>query len=318
MARPILAWNNPGHMTIAKLAWDRLDAKQRTSLYELLKHHPHWERFFKASAPPTGVSEVDYAFALAGAWPDWLRGFAKAKDEEGKKIYRFHKGPRHYINWPLFKPGDEKRFEGKLPGPDLKENIVKGIATALDELAAVDKYSPKYRAVSLCWLMHLVGDIHQPLHNSTLFCVAAPKGDLGGNLFWVKSQGQPIRLHAFWDDLLGKEDSYTKGYDRAAANCARLTRADYGREKFAEELKRTDASAWSKEGFALARDIGYAKGELPGHLIVGATYGNEPAEEKAKAPALPASYYDGAEQLAFRQAALASYRLAHLLQHVAR
>src|SRR5262249_36553574 len=143
-------------------------------------------RFFVATGKPANVSDADFRFALASTWPDWLRGFAKATDAEDKKVYLFHKGPRHYINWPFIHPRDRDQFKEPLPIPDTKENIVLGIGTVMDELRATDKFSPKYRAVSLAWLLHLVGDIHQPLHNVGLISKYSPTGDLGGNLFWVK------------------------------------------------------------------------------------------------------------------------------------
>src|SRR5687768_5303252 len=106
---PLPAWNNAGHMAVTKLAWDQLDARERRALFDLLVHHPHWERFFKAAPKPANAAEIDFQFALASTWPDWLRGFAKSPDEEGKKIYLFHKGPRHYINWPFLHPRDKEQ-----------------------------------------------------------------------------------------------------------------------------------------------------------------------------------------------------------------
>src|ERR1700761_4026635 len=115
---PAFAWNNPGHMTVVKLAWDQLDAKERKALYALLQNHPHWDRFFKVIHKPAGVPEQDFNVALAGTWPDWLRSFTKKSDDEGKKIALFFKGPRHYISWPYVWPRDEAEFKGKkLPGP---------------------------------------------------------------------------------------------------------------------------------------------------------------------------------------------------------
>src|SRR5690349_16385722 len=106
LTAPLPAWNNAGHLAVAKLAWDQLDAGERKILSDLLKNHPHWDRFFVATDKPAGVADADFRFALASTWPDWLRGFAKSPDAEGKKVYLFHKGPRHYINWPFIHPRD--------------------------------------------------------------------------------------------------------------------------------------------------------------------------------------------------------------------
>lgn len=315
VAAPAFAWNAAGHMTVTKLAWDQLDAKDRQTLITLLKEHPHWDKFFTASKAKD-VPDADYQIALASTWPDWLRGFAKSNDAEGKKIYLFHKGPRHYINWPFVLPADAEFFAGKPLPTDPKDDIIRGLNQAMEELKDTKTHSPKFRAVSLCWLLHLAGDVHQPLHNVGFFSQEIPTGDQGGNLFWVKSDGVPVRLHGYWDDLFGFEDydAHMKSYDRAVIAAARLTRADFEKSKFEKELKVTDFEAWSKEGFRLAVDVGYRNGKLPGRIIL-REY--ESDEEKAKAPPLPDDYRATAVATANRQAAIAGYRLAELLRQVA-
>jgi hypothetical protein len=50
------------------------------------------------------------------------------------------------------------------------------------------------------YILHVVGDMHQPLHNSAFFNETFPKGDLGGNLMKVVLQnGTTVNLHAYWD-----------------------------------------------------------------------------------------------------------------------
>lgn len=316
LASPAFAWNAAGHMTVAKLAWDQLDAKDRQTLSALLKEHPHWEKFFLAAGSVKDVPDADYQFALASTWPDWLRGFAKANDAEGKKIYLFHKGPRHYINWPFIHPADVETFKGKTLPIDPKDDIIRGLNTVMEELKDTKTHTDKYRAVSLCWLLHLAGDVHQPLHNVALYAEEIPTGDQGGNLFWVKADGVPTRLHGYWDDLFGVEDydAHMKAYDRAVVAAARLSRADFDKSKFVKELKVTDFEAWSKEGFKLAVDVGYRNGKLPGRIILRE---HETDAEKAKAPPLPDDYRAAAMATANSQAALAAHRLAELLRQVA-
>ena len=48
------AWNATGHMTIAKLAWEQLDAGQRETAYRLLLQHPHVKEFFDKQPRPKG------------------------------------------------------------------------------------------------------------------------------------------------------------------------------------------------------------------------------------------------------------------------
>src|SRR5207248_2009698 len=68
-------------------------------------------------------------------------------------------------------------------------------------------------AIDLCWLLHLVGDAHQPLHDVSLYSKAYPvakdpgksSGDQGGNLIYVATADNPsTNLHSYWDGLEGR------------------------------------------------------------------------------------------------------------------
>ncbi len=49
-------------------------------------------------------------------------------------------------------------------------------------------------------LVHMVGDIHQPLHTVSLFNASYPEGDRGGNSLTVYPEGLPkTNLHSYWD-----------------------------------------------------------------------------------------------------------------------
>jgi hypothetical protein len=57
------------------------------------------------------------------------------------------------------------------------------------------------KSYDLTWLLHLVGDVHQPLHCVARFTQSQPEGDDGGN--GVELNGSPSNLHSFWDGILG-------------------------------------------------------------------------------------------------------------------
>src|SRR5256885_14208137 len=71
------------------------------------------------------------------------------------------------------------------------------------------------RAVALAWVMHLVGDIHQPLHSSSRVTPAEPlpKGDEGGNTFHLDDNRN---LHAYWDRILDEAVAPEQGEDSIA------------------------------------------------------------------------------------------------------
>jgi hypothetical protein len=333
-ATPATAWNELGHMVVAKLAWERLDARQKEATYATLQHLPYFEKFMSERARPAGYSAAEWAFLNASTWPDWLRDFTKTGTRPDADISQYHIGPRHYINL-VTTPADLADPNAKAAPPDAKtaseESIVTGIRGCMKQLG--DKATaPRERALALAWLLHLTGDIHQPLHCGSLYSpdYPAPQGDLGGNVRWIRTPDGPKNFHAYWDDLPGPTEGYgrvpfPKGAadrigDRIREQYGLLRGAPYERAAYAEQLKHADALDWALEGNALARRSAYTyKGEsLPGYPIP--NYYQLPAEEKrteaAKAPALPAGYAEAALAVARRQMALAGYRLADQIQAI--
>ena len=56
------------------------------------------------------------------------------------------------------------------------------------------------KSIMLRYLVHVVGDVHQPLHSAELFDDDRfPKGDMGGNLFLINYKEDIENLHKFWD-----------------------------------------------------------------------------------------------------------------------
>jgi len=107
--------------------------------------------------------------------------------------------PWHFIDQPFF-DGDfvttvfpekfnvtwsvdymHKNLKG--PKPDEKE----GVSWALGD------------GLNMRFLIHYVGDIHQPLHTVTRYADDHPKGDMGGNLYKLAEHDKIIELHALWD-----------------------------------------------------------------------------------------------------------------------
>jgi hypothetical protein len=324
-------------MTVAKLAWEQLDAKQRQAAYETLTHLPFFDKFRSERPRPDKVSEMEWVFLNAATWPDWLRDFAR-KSQGGRRpdpeIYKYHQGLRHYINLPVVAKEDADYFaehQDVLKG-NPKEYVVKGLSNAMKVMRSPDE-SAQDKAVALAWLLHLAGDIHQPLHCAAFFSRSEyPKGDQGGNEWWVKDGDRPTRLHTYWDDLPGVlngggQDPWTeaesaKFYALVASNQEKLTRPDFLREKYARELGRKECAQWAEEGVGLAEEKAYAFAgqRIKGLPIRDADLKLLTEEErnalKGKAPLLPEGYAAKAAQVANRQLALGGHRLADHLNLV--
>jgi hypothetical protein len=146
--------------------------------------------------------------------------------------------------------------------------------------------------------LHLVGDVHQPLHATTRATQGDPKGDAGGNN--VKLLGDAAgNLHSYWDELPGSDCNFYSNKIRCADRAA-----VFGKQVKAPAAKaahNTSAAAWVQESFALARSQVYhppiASGDGPYTIV-------------------PRSAYEvSAYRLAQKRVALAGARLAEVLNH---
>ena len=172
------AWNTKGHFTVAKLAWHQLTPEQRATSTAILKAHPHYEEFL-ADEKPEEVDLDEWVFSRASYWPDWIRNHHA--EEYSKPTW-------HYISAGFVPPYSKfDPAELELPQP----NVVTQITESIEKLrSGTEAEKPIY----LCWLLHLVGDIHQPLHNCSLLSETFPEGDRGGNesLVHRRRQAGPV------------------------------------------------------------------------------------------------------------------------------
>ena len=84
-------------------------------------------------------------------------------------------------------------FNGKL-----LEALASNLASYKDTTA-----SSADRAVALSWVLHLAGDLTQPLHVTALVTKDLPDGDRGGNRVYVRGSARAknsVTLHKLWDD----------------------------------------------------------------------------------------------------------------------
>jgi hypothetical protein len=272
------AWSGAGHQVIAAEAYRELSPALQKKVLQVLKAHPQyrqWEDSFRGEAgnPEFGLQ----IFMRASTWPDEIR---HAESKYGHPKW-------HFINYPL-KPS---RFPF-VPDSSPENDILFAIQQCEQNLSN-RKASPEEHAVCLSWLIHLIGDLHQPLHCSSLFDSAHPNGDKGGNDFFVKPAAQGIPLHSFWDGLLG-----TSGKAQSHLNYAIALQSEHPRKSLKPLKKARTAKDWSLESRSLAVESVYLHGRLKGGI------------NREAAPDLPSGYTKAAKAVAETQAALAGYRLA--------
>lgn len=213
------AWSDAGHRIIAAIAWRQLSPRQRAIILDTLSHHPRYAEDFRRHLPDK-LTDVDdhpeWFFQQAAVWPDIARGLP----EPQKAL--FHHGTWHYINHPLhLLPADQHHDIADLelnlhlrPPRDAEEtmNIVQVIRFSRRELQQHHRPESE-RALWLTWLFHTVGDLHQPLHSTTMINAARlPGGDRGGNTINTK---QRSNLHALWDNFPGEKIQIAESRKRA-------------------------------------------------------------------------------------------------------
>lgn len=267
------AWSATGHMVIAAIAKRDLTPYALSEANRLLK---------------IGATERSDDFITAGPWADDIRN---ARPETGNL---------HFIN--LHFRTDRKRVENQ-PEPENVSVAVERYAKILADKAKPDAE----RADALRFLIHFVGDAHQPLHSVARDSDEYPKGDRGGNDFKIQppasmagTQRPPTNLHALWDGGLGlfpfRERPLTV-LDRAAIELQAETIASALPK---DSLKKWDDIRplnWAKEGLEDSKKTVY---DLMENTV--------PSED----------YMRRGRTLSARRAAYAGYRLAAIINEALR
>jgi hypothetical protein len=261
----ILAWNSPGHMIVAGLAYDELTSDQQQAVVALLKLHPDLAPLMQGF--PTGSTPTDRELFMASSvWPDLIkRGHPEYKDigyEMDKPAvtqvtfdHIQHTG-WHFIDLPLW-VGTGDAPTNLPPAPEA--NAVGVINVLIKQLGSDEAVSAK--AYDLVWLLHLVGDLHQPLHAVTGITEATPKGDKGGNdVVLLGETNNETELHAYWDDIFAKSsrpDRRTNRprLDRDLVNASNWI-ADLKSGDLGPEASNLDPAVWARESLIIAeRDV---------------------------------------------------------------
>jgi len=156
----IISWGVTGHRTVGKIAENHLTPKAMAGVKDLLG---------------------DVTLADVSTWADEVRGKPEYKQT----------GPWHYINLPLglsyveFKSRVENMLEA-----NVYSSVVKQLQLLMDT-----SVSREQKVEALKFLVHFVGDLHQPMHVSR-------EEDKGGNTIQLNFDGQGTNLHAIWDSKL--------------------------------------------------------------------------------------------------------------------
>ena len=263
--RPARAWWAEGHMVVAQIAYQRLSPIARARADALLA--------VEAQDP------LD-AFVAASVWADELK-------DNGVRFY----DDWHYLDTPIGSPPPNARPEGRLLWA-----LNRCVAVLKPRFSREGKPVPPApdaeRARAMKFLIHLVGDAHQPLHAASWYGKETPRGDRGGNDFKLNDGNN---LHKLWDSagdqflpLIGNDHHFD--YEQASSGLTKRVPPDA-----VPQWRDADFANWIAESTAIARKDVYTtpRGQKP-----------------------TAAYVARLEQISAHRIALAGYRLADLLNRI--
>lgn len=287
-ATPALAWDDLAHKVVARIAWEHMTPRARANAIALLMAAPANSGIrtqFPDDGRPLEERQREW-FVNMAYWADLIRD----RDFPGN---RYHQSDWHYVNW---------FWEQRTPGgraidrPDLGTagNLLNRLKAIDDSLSA--RPTPE-NALHLAWLLHLAGDVHQPLHNSARVTPQDPEGDRGGNSVRFPGVYPLTNLHAVWDGIAGPAFPWRVGERTEHAYIGRIAQTVQQRQprrRFARELAPGEFTQWSQEGIRVAQRVAY-----PVWLV--------------RDRPLPRRYLPYAWQSAEPRIALAGYRLADML-----
>lgn len=286
------AWNKTGHKTVAFIAYRELSLRAKASVDLLLPFHPDYARW--VAEVPEGRRPL-ITFLDAAIWADEIKQDPDYRDEppdaarSAHPAYPDHLRHRnwHYIDTPLVGAFDALTVDASDTAWRNPPNAVSQIGVMESILRHEDNPDAE-RAWALVWLIHLTGDLHQPLH-----CVSRMH-DQGGNQ--VLLRGRWKNLHELWDEALGT-DSSPAAVESLGMNLIRAAEAGE-----IEPVKRANAGDWVEEGTRLSIQFVY-----PGLAGASAPDGTI---------SVPPAYRRVAAGIAARRVTLAGFRLAALLNRI--
>ncbi|UYQ92594.1 S1/P1 nuclease [Chitinophaga horti] len=163
------AWGPIGHRVVGEIATNHLSAKAKKGIAALIGRE---------------------TLAMISNWPDFIKSDTTNKYS--------HTSKWHYVDFP----GNISRAELERDLKAMKgENLYTQILATTKQLKD-PSLSKEKKVEALKWLVHLVGDLHQPLH-------VGRDEDQGGNkisIFWFD---RPSNLHRLWDEHLIEFQQYS-------------------------------------------------------------------------------------------------------------
>lgn len=218
-ASPASAWWEYGHETVARIAYLNVSGSTREEIDRLLRQG----RLLDTPTCPVRT------IALASYWPDCIKTLGE----------RFsYASPWHYQNVDICRPFDQAApcRDGNCVSAQIERNV---------RLLADRRLPTRERLMALAFLVHFMGDLHQPMH-------AGDHGDLGGNRVQV-SYGViagRTNLHMVWDGYLA-DRGISEPPGGPAGILSELSPVERG------AMREGAIADWARESWEASREFAY-------------------------------------------------------------
>lgn len=241
MSQSASAWNECGHKSVAYLAYKNLDSTKKERVRQLLSLNNDFAANWTISVP-ANLDKDAVAFSRAANWADDIKDrYSKdSKDAPDANIDMLTDDHFEHRNWHFINLmfSEDSTPLPPMPSPNAKTQINRCIEVLSSDASDTSK------SYCLVWLLHLVGDVHQPLHTVARVTAQQPEGDKGGNDV-ITTSGQ--KLHSFWDSSFGEEKEDKKI----------LTRIDKLQWTKPPEADDLTPESWISESEAIAKTFVY-------------------------------------------------------------
>ena len=235
---PVFGWGPEGHSLVARIAEAQLTDAVRARVAEIL-------------GPGKTMSSV-------ASWADAIRN-------DRRETYNWH-----FIDIPIDKPHLDMARDCA------KDDCVLAVIPRLRQTLQDPAATAVQKSEALMFLIHFVGDMHQPLH-------CADNGDKGGNDVKLELYGRPTNLHSIWDSgmlsRIGTEEMLFPVLSKES-------------EKRKKKWRRGTIDDWAEESHRLAQKIVYGKLPKTTPVVIDANY------EKIAVPVIRTQLEKGGARLA--------------------
>lgn len=204
-ALALISWGYVGHQTVARIAENHLTPQAKAAVKSLLGKE---------------------LITKIASWADEVRN-----DPEYKSTASWH-----FLNLPL---GLDRAAFDKAVKSQSQENVYTAIL-AQEKILSDKDASREQKIIALKFLVHFIGDAHQPMHISRA-------EDKGGNTIQLQYENKGTNLHSLWDSRMIDKEGLS--YSELAS------KVDHATPQILRQGEITDPLVWVWESYQISSKL---------------------------------------------------------------